>query len=312
MKKKYEIVPLPDHQFQLLIDGQQRTRWHFDPKYPRPFFYPMLGASGESLTRMGHPGAPDHDHHRSVWFAHNKVFGQNFWADGTGTKVSQQDWIAIQDGDEQGRFGCHLSWLDGHDPTPLMKQQLLVEFKTVEFSSTDQTEWTLELQSTFTPTSDELELQQTNFGFLAVRVSRQIAEYWGGGLLTNSDGKTNERNIFGNPSRWMDYSGSQYSNRDQKEVAEGITFIDHPHNVGQPTRWHVREDGWMGASPGMKSDILLKKDSPLVLRYLLYVHSDAAHPENFNALYDQFAKTKPLQARRGTKKHTRNEIIRAT
>ena len=30
---------------------------------------------------MGHPGAPDHDHHRSVWFAHFKVLGIDFWGD---------------------------------------------------------------------------------------------------------------------------------------------------------------------------------------------------------------------------------------
>ncbi|MFP6902652.1 MAG: DUF6807 family protein, partial [Verrucomicrobiia bacterium] len=59
-----QIVPLPDNQASLQIDGVERTRWHFDAKYPRPFFYPFNGPSGETLTRMGHPGAPNHDHHR--------------------------------------------------------------------------------------------------------------------------------------------------------------------------------------------------------------------------------------------------------
>jgi len=58
-------------------------RWHFDAKYPRPFFYPFNGPSGETLTRMGHPGAPNHDHHRSVWWAHAKVDGENYWGDNT-------------------------------------------------------------------------------------------------------------------------------------------------------------------------------------------------------------------------------------
>src|SRR5918993_1393514 len=64
-----EVVPLPDHQASFRIDGAERLRWHFGPSYPRPFFYPLVGPSGTPLTRMGHPGDPGHDHHRSVWFA---------------------------------------------------------------------------------------------------------------------------------------------------------------------------------------------------------------------------------------------------
>ena len=56
-------------------------------------------ASGESLTRMGHPGAPDHDHHRSIWFAHEKVSGVNFWTDLTTAKIRQKQWLAYEDGD---------------------------------------------------------------------------------------------------------------------------------------------------------------------------------------------------------------------
>ena len=52
-----QVVPLPDCQVSLQIDGIEKARWHFDAKYPRPFFYPILGPSGETLTRMGHPGA---------------------------------------------------------------------------------------------------------------------------------------------------------------------------------------------------------------------------------------------------------------
>src|SRR5258708_3471417 len=76
-----QVVPLPDYQVSLQIDGSERLRWHHGPSYPRPFFYPLVGPSGSVLTRMGHPGAPDHDHHRSIWFAHAKVLGIDFWSD---------------------------------------------------------------------------------------------------------------------------------------------------------------------------------------------------------------------------------------
>ena len=70
-----QIVPLAGHQVSLQIDGGERLRWHFGDAYPRPYFFPLVGPVGQSLTRMGHPGAPNHDHHQSIWFAHDKVLG---------------------------------------------------------------------------------------------------------------------------------------------------------------------------------------------------------------------------------------------
>ena len=61
-----ELLPLAEHQVSMRIDGVEKTRWHFGSEYPRPFFYPLNGPSGVSLTRMGHPGAHNHEHHRSV------------------------------------------------------------------------------------------------------------------------------------------------------------------------------------------------------------------------------------------------------
>lgn len=306
MKERCQILPLPNHQFQFLVDGDEKTRWHFDPSYPRPFFYPLICESGASLTRMGHPGAPNHDHHRSVWFAHHKVFGHDFWADGKGTLIRQKDWLAIEDGKQFSRLAVELHWLDGHDPSPLMRQILIVEFK-----PHDQFGWTLELQSTFVPTAEKLELQQTNFGFLAVRMSKQIASYFGGGTLTNSALQESEKNIFGKPAKWMDYSGNQFSHQLGKEIAEGISYIDHPQNPGQPTHWHVREDGWMGASPGMKSSLELTQSDPTTFRYLLWIHSGTLNGQATDALYDRFSLSPQLKFSPSGKPHTHGEISRA-
>ena len=98
---KCQVVPLPDSQASLQIDGRERLCWHFDAKYPRLFFYPFNGPSGETLTRMGHPGAPIHDHHRSVWWAHAKVDGENYWGGETKARIRQKLWLAYADGDER-------------------------------------------------------------------------------------------------------------------------------------------------------------------------------------------------------------------
>jgi len=101
--KQCELLPLPDDQVSFQIDGVEKTRWHFGSRYPRPFFYPLGGPSGTSLTRMGHPGAPNHDHHRSVWFAHHDVGGVDFWSDRTDGRVRQKSWYCYRDGYDHAR-----------------------------------------------------------------------------------------------------------------------------------------------------------------------------------------------------------------
>ncbi|MFP6899679.1 MAG: DUF6807 family protein [Opitutales bacterium] len=182
-----ELIPFPDNQTLLQVDGEERTRWHFDPKYERPFFFPFNGPSGSSLTRMGHPGAENHDHHRSIWFAHNDVDGFNFWSNRTKARVRQKHWLAYVDGKEEAIMANLLGWFDD-DGRELMEQELMVGLKPLKDG-----ECFLELQSTFRPKREKVALGKTNFGFLAVRVAKSIAAHWGGGELTNSEGLRGEK-----------------------------------------------------------------------------------------------------------------------
>ena len=268
--------------------------------YPRPFFYPILGPSGSSLTRMGHPGAPNHDHHRSVWFAHHKVLGIDFWSDNTDARIRQLHWLAYEDGDEEALLATRLRWYDGHDPAYLLEQDLIAAVRPLEKG-----EWALELQSTFTPQAESLEFGQTNFGFLAVRVAKNLSEYFGGGTLTNSEGQTGEPAIFGKKAKWMDYSGPVpvKDPTTGKHLWEGITYFDHPQNPGYPTHWHVREDGWMGASPCMKSPLTTTREKPLVLRYLLHIHSDPIDKTRADKLAEEFSKHPGYVVEKAAEKH---------
>ena len=61
---------------------------------------------------MGHPGAHNHEHHRSIWSAHHKLAGSNFWADGTGTKIRQKMWYGYHDGNEESLMGSLLEYIN--------------------------------------------------------------------------------------------------------------------------------------------------------------------------------------------------------
>jgi len=253
---------------------------------------------------MGHPGAPNHDHHQSVWFAHNKVLGIDFWSNTGPARIRQKEWLAYHDGDAQAILATQLAWYDGHDPQPLLEQQVIAIVRPGELEG----ETLLELQSEFQPAAESLEFQQTNFGFLAVRVASELAEHFGDGRLTNSEGLIGEKGrdgqpgIFGRPARWMDYSGPVPGER-----TEGITFFDHPANVSYPSSWHVREDGWMGCSVCMHQPVMTTKVKPLRLRFLLHAHAGPVDAARANRVADRFAAWPRYEIVRSAKQHQHYE-----
>jgi hypothetical protein len=295
------LLPLPDHQVSFQVDGAERLRWHFGPHYPRPFFYPLAGpASGLSLTRMGHPGDPGHDHHRSVWFAHEKVSGVNFWGDNTTARVKQKQWLAYQDGDAEAVMAVRLGWADGHDPKDLLEQDLFAAVVPGPDRDT-----LVEIQTTFRPVAERLEFGKTNFGFLAVRVAKAISAFFGGGVLTNSAGATGEPAIFGKTAAWVDYSGEQPGGH-----KEGVTYLDHPGNPGHPAAWHVREDGWMGASVCLAGPVTTTRKEPLTLRYLLHAHRGPLDPKRADEVFAVFGKRPGFELVKAPGKHTAYGIRR--
>ncbi len=300
-----EIVPLPKHQTSLRIDGVERVGWYYGSEYPRPFFYPFVGPSGASLTRMGHPGAPNHEHHRSIWFAHHQVLGIDFWSDVTSSTIRQKDWLCYVDGDDAASLAVKLGWYDGHDPAELLEQEVIATLRPA-----DDNEMLFEIQTTFRPTAEMLEFGRTNFGFLAVRVAKSIAAHFGAGELTNSDGLRGEPEIFGKPARWMDYSGpvASSSGASRTTATDGITFFDHASNPRFPTPWHVREDGWMGAAPCLNDALLTTKQQPMMLRYLLHAHGGEVDASRAERIAEDFYRRPPSQIVKATVKHQQFEI----
>lgn len=296
-----ELLPLPDQQVSFLHDGIEKTRWHFDAKVPRPFFYPFNGPSGTSLTRMGHPGAQNHDHHRSIWFAHAKVEGVDFWSENTKARIVQKYWFAYEDGVAESIMASLLGWNNG-DGVELIEQELVAASRPGENG-----EHELEIQITLRPGSgrDSVLLEKSNFGLLAVRVAKSVSHHFGGGQLRNSEGLVGEEAIFGKPAKWMDYSGpvAEGTGPDRKEVTEGITFFDHPGNPRYPTAWHVRSDGWMGASFCLNEGFTIRKETPLILRYLLHAHAGGPDPERAAETATAFAARPGFLVAKATRPH---------
>ncbi len=307
--KRCVVLPLPGQQVSMQVDGIEKVRWHFGAEYPRPFFYPLNGPSGAPLTRMGHPGAENHDHHRSVWLAHASVGGADFWSDNTSARVRQKHWYAYQDGDGEAVMASVCGWYDGSGKE-LLEQDLVAALIPLEGG-----EHALEIQLTLRPpaATESVELGKTNFGLLAVRVAKTVSAHFGGGVLTNSEARQGEEAVFGQPARWMDYSGPVAVGQgpDRKSLVEGITYFDHPRNPRYPVNWHVRQDGWMGAAFSMNDGYTITADAPLVLRYLLHAHRGAYDHAKAQAQHEQFANRPGFRISKSTKPHCQYEVARA-
>jgi hypothetical protein len=67
--------------------------------------------------------------------------------------------------------------------------------------------------------------------------------------------------------------------------------MDHPSNPNHPTPFHVRSDGWMGASLTQTADRTVDPGHPLRLRYALYVHAGKPPLADLEKRWSDFAKT---------------------
>ena len=197
-------------------------------------------------------------------------------------------------------MACRLRWYDGHDPQALLEQQLIVSL-----APDDGQGVLLEIQTSLVSLAQSLELGQTHFGLLAVRVAKAISAVFGSGVLTGANGQRTEKNLFGKQSPWIDYSGTI-----DKDTVEGITYFDHPDNRSFPSKWHVRDDGWMGASICRDAPIMLQHDAATTFRYLLHAHAGTADIDRANRVAERFQASSGFVINKSQQPHHGFSIVR--
>jgi hypothetical protein len=275
-----QVIPLPYNQASFQRDGVELTRYYFGPGLHRPFLFPINGPSGRSLTRMGHPHDPEtHSHHNSVWISHNDVDGISFWSDNGEGKIRHKRIVKFEDSDEQASMVVENEWVNNDGKV------LLLENRRITVLPLANAEWLLTIDMEFKAANGTVTLGKTPFGMIGVRTAKTIGVNDGGGEIRNSEGTVNEKEVLWKKARWVDYSGAITNDK-----IEGITLFDHPENPNYPSYFHVRNDGWMGASLTFDGPREIKPDELLHLRYGLYVHSDMKSSKAIEDEWKQFTK----------------------
>jgi hypothetical protein len=276
---RLQVIPLPYDQASFQRDGVEITRYHFGAGLQRPFLYPIVGPSGLSLTRMGHPHDPEsHSHHNSVWISHFNVNGVDFWGDRSGAAIRHKRIAEYIDEGETSAIVAENEWVtpDG--------DILLTEVRRVTVTLLQDKEWLLVLDLTLNAKDKAVTLGKTPFGMIGVRMAKTLGVHDGGGRIGNSEGDVNEKEVFWKRARWVDYSGAI-----KDGVLEGVTLFDHPANPNHPSHFHVRNDGWMGASLTFDGPHAIEPNALLHLRYGLYIHADMKPVSQIERQWRHFA-----------------------
>ena len=285
-----QVLPHANSETAIERAGVELVRYHFGEKLPRPFLYPIVGPSGKSLTRIGHPHDPQsHSHHNSLWVSHFDVNGVDFWGDhdpGKGKIVTQRI-VRYEDGDDLALLEFVNAWQDATGKT------LLNETRTVRLYPGVDKQYLLVLDLELSAAKEPVTIGKTPFGLVGVRMAKTIGVHDGGGTIRNSQGGRDEAEVLWKQAKWVDYSGPITN-----QAAEGITLLDHPQNPNHPTFFHVRNDGWMGTSLTYEAARTIVPDQPLKLRYGFWIHAGVPEAKKIEEVFAGFAEIGPPPAKK--------------
>lgn len=281
---RMQAVPQPYDQVSFQRDGVEVARYHAGAGLNRPFVFPVIGPSGRSLTRMGHPHDPEgHGHHNSIWISHQNVDGMNFWENSAVTRIVHKRVEALEDGPDEAAVVSLNAWV-GTNGVEVLRERRRTCVRVLADG-----EWMLVVDLAFSAADADVTLGQTAFGMIGVRMAKSIGVKDGGGAIRNSEGGVNEAGAFRKPARWVDYSGPVSAG-----VTNGVALMDHPSNPNHPSVFHVRDDGWMGSCLTFDGPRVVSKDKPLHLRYGLYVHG-APSATAIDARWREFGASAPFE-----------------
>jgi hypothetical protein len=291
------------------------ARYHIGPEVAKPYFYPLTAPGGLKVTRGVPPPkgeTSDHPHQKSAWFCHGDVIPEGIELERKVPNVKGVDFWSEHP--NHGKMVCVKA------TTPEAKGEAVVvshnEWQTPEGVKILDEDRTIRLRPAESGYLFVLEIDlhasvcpltfgDTKEGSFGVRVPDSMTEKKGKGTLTNAEGKTGMKAIWGQRSKWSDYSGEVEADGGTQQA--GVTIFDHPKNP-VPACWHSRDYGLMAANPfgrasfpGSRDEkelVKLSKGEHLKLRYGLYVHKGDVKDGKVASVYETFVNLRLSESRK--------------
>ncbi|MGI8967310.1 MAG: PmoA family protein [Limisphaerales bacterium] len=301
-----------ENKLRVEIGGKLFTEYYFK-NVPRPFCYPLIGPGDLPVTRnwpmQETPGEEhDHPHHRSLWFGHDKVNGNDLWSEekNFGKQVHQQ-FTEIRSSEKVGVIKSQNNWVSPDGKIICTDERTLKIF--------DQSNPKIfDFGITIYADHGELLLGDSKDAGMSIRVAETMRpmhgkDQPGDGHIVMSTGISDnsasvlaarkvkrEDNTWGKRADWVDYFGPV----DGKTV--GVAIFDHPKNHGHPTHWHVRDYGLFTANPfGLHyfekktegaGDLKIPAGQSVTFRYRFVLHEGNEKQGKIAELYKKFISEK--------------------
>lgn len=262
------------------VGGRFFTSYHFrdDEKYP--YFFPVNGPSGASVTSMRNGEYP---HHSSLFFGCDMLNGGNYWQEGLerGRIVSQGPVLDAPAGEVIViRDTCQWRRPGGNPVRDVRRITLSAPSKSLRQIDFDITLEALE----------DVEIRKTNHSLFSARMDPDLTPLFGGNLI-NAEGDLGEKGTFGKASPWLACHGP----RGGKGV-EGLAILQHPGNPGFPSKWFTRDYGFLSPTPMFwpadGKSTRLPKGSTLPLRYRVLIFTGTPQEAGVAQAFANYAASK--------------------
>ena len=268
-----------DERIIVRIDDKQFTSYRYGDGQKYPYFYPLIGPqSGISVTTESDLPYP---HHRSLWFACDRVNGFNFWQEGNdrGQIISKGPKII-----ENTETKIHIT--DQCEWRPPGEHILIIDNRDIIITAPNDNLRIIDFTITFNPIVD-ISIQKTNHSLFSARIHEDLSVKKGG-IIINSEGKTGEKETAGQNSSWCDYYGKRFG------ITEGLAIFDWPNNLWYPSKWFTRDYGFFSPTNlyWREDDFKLNKGEEIVFKYRVIVHTGTTSEANIKELYSKWTENK--------------------
>ena len=287
-------------QIDITVDGKPFSTFFIGPDAPKPYLHPLRSASGKVVTRgypmLDIPSEPhDHPHHRGLWFTHGNVNDVDFWASepSQGPKkgrVVLNRVVEVKGGTQSGAIKAVFDWKTPDGKTLLTETRTMVVHSNPTLRIVD---FDIDLRAG----AEKVVFGDTKEGTFAIRLNAALNEptdkrHPGAGLMTASDGRQGEKQIWGKRSPWVDYAGTLEGEK------LGIAILDHPTNPKHPTYWHSRSYGLFAANifgehdyyndKSRNGSVTVEPGGSLRFRYRVVIHPGDTAEARIADLYKKY------------------------
>jgi hypothetical protein len=252
--------------------------------------------AGEKKPTRNGPPAMDHQHQRGLWFAHDNVNHLDFWNNEWSYfadlhrpnlgRINLKTLGAVKSGGSQGSIAATFEWTDMEGNKPI-----LTESRVMTFYADPKLRY-FDVDITLTATADYVTFGDGKDGAFGIRLRPILQEDKGVSRITNADGLAGEKELWGKPSDWCDYSGGIQGEK------VGVAILDYPDNPRHPVRWHARAYGLFAANPfglsqltndkTLNGAITLSAGQSLRYRYRVIIHPGGAKDADIAGLYKKY------------------------